>query len=678
MSNRKNYYLMRKKLAEFRKASDNDTNLNVDNDMDDPMPEQPDLDCSVNMHIDDNQLENNDTSDIFINCDCRSDSRPNSNVPSEGGSDVEDNDDNSVASRPNSNVPSEGGLEVEDAPLPPQLIVISEDSLKDVLQNWYLSNNVTLTSFRSLLHGLHKFHPDLPLDPRTVLQAKNKSVVMPIGTGEYAYFGLEDTMVKSIDFPLDGINTLKLDINIDGCQVFKSKSSTFWPILCTVSNSVGYKPNSTNVFLVGIYYGMSKPPIHEYLENFCLELNELIEHGITIVSKHYDFEVRSVIADAPARALIKQIIQHNGYYACERCTIPGKWKNGSMTLDNVNCQKRTPHSFINQTQKKHHVGMSPFLNVTNLNMISQFPLDYMHLVLLGVTKTLLKIWLNKVPHKLSQNEKIDVNSKIMLVRKYLPKEFNRLPRILNEADRYKATELRTLLLYSGAIIFHDILSAEYYNHFLLLMYAIRIFCDSEFVLVEANISYAEMLCKTFVEQYGLLYKLNTVYNIHNLIHLADDCRKYGVLDSVSAFPFENEMANLNRNVRTGSRPLAQIVARVAENSFSSNVSTIPKHDSHDRFYFGGHIFIPKQKKNSCVLLKNGDIGLIQGRHNDSIELNKFQVKQSALSYPCDSALLDIYLVKNKTEKITINLNEIDKKCFICPFKSHMLVIPLIQ
>ena len=71
------------------------------------------------------------------------------------------------------------------------------------------------------------------------------------------------------------------------------------------------------------------------------------------------------------------------------------------------------------------------------------------------------------------------------------------------------------------------------------MYAIRIFCDPEFVADETSVAYGEKLCIAYVQQYSTIYRLNTVYNVHSLIHLDDDVRRYGVLDSVSAFPYES-------------------------------------------------------------------------------------------------------------------------------------------
>ncbi|CAG0892908.1 unnamed protein product [Cyprideis torosa] len=61
-----------------------------------------------------------------------------------------------------------------------------------------------------------------------------------------------------------------------------------------------------------------------------------------------------------------------------------------------------------------------------------------------------------------------------------------------------------------------------------------------------------------------IYPNFQVYNVHSLIHLGQDAMLYGNLDNVSAFPFEDYMQKIKRKVKTGNRPLSQIVRRIEE------------------------------------------------------------------------------------------------------------------
>lgn len=49
---------------------------------------------------------------------------------------------------------------------------------------------------------------------------------------------------------------------------------------------------------------------------------------------------------------------------------------------------RTNESFLAQTDEDHHHGPKP-LQETTLKMVTGFPLDYMHLVCLGVIMTVI-------------------------------------------------------------------------------------------------------------------------------------------------------------------------------------------------------------------------------------------------------------------------------------------------
>ena len=65
---------------------------------------------------------------------------------------------------------------------------------------------------------------------------------------------------------------------------------------------------------------------------------------------------------------------------------------------------------FNETQEGHHRGVSLFLQLHNLDIIHDFPLDYLHQVCLGVMKKLLLTW-NRGPRAMfrisaTQNEQV--------------------------------------------------------------------------------------------------------------------------------------------------------------------------------------------------------------------------------------------------------------------------------
>jgi hypothetical protein len=82
------------------------------------------------------------------------------------------------------------------------------------------------------------------------------------------------------------------------------------------------------------------------------------------------------------------------------------------------------------------------------------------------------------------------------------------------------------------------------------------------------VEYVSNLLKKFVCDLNSLYgSSHMTYSVHGLLHVPDDYERYGVLDRVSAFPFENYMQKLGSYVGRGGQELQQVVARRHEESF---------------------------------------------------------------------------------------------------------------
>lgn len=74
-------------------------------------------------------------------------------------------------------------------------------------------------------------------------------------------------------------------------------------------------------------------------------------------------------------------------------------------------------------------------------MILDIPHDYMHLVLLGQTKKMLKLMTGKLnPMKLGAQQVNDISERQIALRKHIPFDFARKPRALDKLDRMKAIE----------------------------------------------------------------------------------------------------------------------------------------------------------------------------------------------------------------------------------------------
>lgn len=90
---------------------------------------------------------------------------------------------------------------------------------------------------------------------------------------------------------------------------------------------------------------------------------------------------------------------------------------------------RSDESFELRTNISHHLKefkeKKNILEEAGIRMVSQFPLDAMHLVDLGVVKKLIRLISKRVNVK-------TINEKLNYVSQFVPSEFGRLPRSLEE------------------------------------------------------------------------------------------------------------------------------------------------------------------------------------------------------------------------------------------------------
>lgn len=189
----------------------------------------------------------------------------------------------------------------------------------------------------------------------------------------------------------------------------------------------------------------------------------------------------------------------------------------------------------------------------------------MHAVLLGVTKKLLILWTTekKCEYSLNKNQILQITKRINNIGQ-LPDEFARKPRELIHLRRYKATELRQLLLYTLPVISKGIVKQKFYNHFMLLHSAIRILCSQNTCVAYNHIAASSL--KKFVGNFPKLYGIHQVkFNVHSLLHLSDDVIfTQKPLDSFSSFKFENHLQILKKEARNCYRTLEQIINRTVE------------------------------------------------------------------------------------------------------------------
>lgn len=382
------------------------------------------------------------------------------------------------------------------------------DSLKHFLCDWAKSCSVTHTQLNQLLNGLNSnLNLNLPVDARTILSTTRTTNIVQMSTtsgesGEFVYLGITENIKTylSSNTVLSKIedSKIKLIFNVDGVPLNKSTARQFWPILCKIwiSNFNIYP------FAVAIFCGKGNPNLQGFFVEFIEEINNLLENGLMFNEKHYYVEILCFTCDAPARAFIKAIKGHNGKYACERCVQKGTYNEGRMLFKQTEAPLRTDASFRKRENPLHHTGVSPLLKITNLNFVATFALDSMHLCFIGVMKKLLRYWYSKTGTKLHVRDRVQISEYLQYTAQFIPSEFNRKSRGLQELEYWKATECRLFALYTGALVLKNVLSKTKYEHFLLFHCALRILLSSE--ISDYNINCARKMLTAFVEDFPKL------------------------------------------------------------------------------------------------------------------------------------------------------------------------------
>lgn len=367
------------------------------------------------------------------------------------------------------------------------------------LRSWIIENSIVHSHANSLLAILRKHvtAENLPENVRTLLKTpRTNNNVFEVSPGHYYHFGIKKTLSENV-LRYYSVNTIPdnilLNINVDGLPIAKSSGSQFWPILGSISANFETEP-----FIIGVYHGYHKPDnANEFLAFFVEEMIDIQNNGIEIQRKQIVVKLNAIICDSPARAFITCVKGHNAYFGCGKCTTEGEYVDGRVTYPQTNARLRTNDSFREKLQEEHHKD-TPILMKLNVDMITNVPLDYMHLCCLGVMKRILHLCCRGPQNvRMNKDQYTNFSFQLLQMRSFIPREFSRKPRNLDEMDRFKATEFRQILLYTGLVLFKKCLRTEQYIHFLCFSLAIRILVskDTHHVL---NM-YAQSLLEFFVK-----------------------------------------------------------------------------------------------------------------------------------------------------------------------------------
>ncbi|XP_040170673.1 uncharacterized protein LOC120904611 [Anopheles arabiensis] len=543
----------------------------------------------------------------------------------------------------------------------------------ETMRLWALKHQITHAAINDFLEAILKttdFY--VPKDSRTFLKTPvgvGKEIENLAG-GQMWYKGIDKSLKEQFRTTPPPVDSFELNISMDGIPLHNSGTTQFWPILMQL-HGIPDVP----IMTIGIFCGTSKPDnAEDYLRRLVTEINDVQDNGVVINGKRISISLRAILADAPARAFIKCVKNHNGIQGCHKCKILGRSYMGRMIFEGT-AEARTNEEFRNGDYSiGHQIRPSPLLDIKHLNIVLRLPTsDDLHLVYYGVLRKLVIGFTTGcfINEKWNLDEQDEISG--LLVQIKLPAEFQRAVRSLKCLKFWKASEYRTFLHHISVPLLKGRISDRAYHHFKLLVVGITMFSSK---IYQDYWKYAGSLLDQFVSEFSSIYDRKFMtYNVHTLLHVQEDVENIGPLPTISTFPAENKYQQIKRFVRTGNNCLSQVVGRIGElsrieTSTQKTKLTYPyiKLRQEEAILHVRSDFVLRQgNRNAWFLTRNNEIvRYIRATELSGtfvIEGHQILKKRAAFTYPCSSEVIFNYIasVDDLSSEI-VRINVRDVKC----------------
>lgn len=269
----------------------------------------------------------------------------------------------------------------------------------------------------------------------------------------------------------------------------------------------------------------------------------------------------NIVCDAPAKCLVQNFTQFNGFYGCGCCLTKGSSIKtsikGSMlsypydlSEDNSGTGHGVLRSHISTIEhardaelgnksEKGVKGYSVLCDLLYIDLVKSVSIDYMHCVLLGIQKMLLHLWIDTT----NKSEPYYIGDYVHVIDDRLkaltpPNLIKRSTRGLCDLKFWKASEFRSFLLFHSVCCLQGIMEDEYFVHYMLLVESI--FLLLQLSISNEDLSKAKIMLMKFCAQIDYLYgQRYETYNVHCLLHLVEKVKDLGPLWCQSCFYYED-------------------------------------------------------------------------------------------------------------------------------------------
>ncbi|XP_053664208.1 uncharacterized protein LOC128713372 [Anopheles marshallii] len=248
-----------------------------------------------------------------------------------------------------------------------------------------------------------------------------------------------------------------------------------------------------------------------------------------------------------------------------KCKVIGRRhpRSRAVTYTGIDHPPRSDAEFRQGIYVRHKVGHSPLLELRFFDIVKDVLVgDKLHLIDLGVTRKLLHGWVYGMRGATRWSDQTFVHISSLLKSITFPSEVHRKLRGLEDLKHWKGSEFSSFLFYASIVVLRGNISAEAYQHFMLYFVAITLLSSN--VYKDFWYEASDML-NDFVSHYEEIYGEGYISNnVHNLLHVTEEVKRLGPLNTMSAYPFENALQHMKGMLRHGHRCLEQAVNRYSE------------------------------------------------------------------------------------------------------------------
>ena len=243
------------------------------------------------------------------------------------------------------------------------------------------------------------------------------------------------------------------------------------------------------------------------------------------------------VFDLPAKAAVLNTVQFNGHYGCTYCKDKGSHFNHRHIYPPTDSHQLRKETEMTQWALEAERLGKPVFGVKGSSILSGvinipygIPIDYMHAVLEGVVKTLLKCWFNQENHGRPYYLKpyiSHIDQEMLTIKP--PHELPRRPRSIESSLLYwKASEYRAFMLFYAIPILRKYLQAEYVYHLSLLVFSMNKLLSNS--ICTYDLPQVQTQLELFYDLIPELYGVGVcTANVHSIIHLTRFVRLWGPL-----------------------------------------------------------------------------------------------------------------------------------------------------